>query len=289
MQISAKLPILGAVLSAFAAVTFVTCAASADESSDAPALETKTPSRLVAQTEMSGRVNPPSIAIFGGAYYRHVITEQRAYVQAGGGLAATPAYVAPQVHVEWMPHPIITLRAAYDLIGFTGADRGLVGYDTRESDFSESALADAEARTGAAHKASFGWTMRSMFGPLLLRGRSNISYFHTIGDERFFYQPDHDTLVKSDDLVLTSRTDILYAAWRAGSEAGLFIGPGAETQYTVGTEMLRQRIGVSVSFSSPDWGPVHKPTFVVEGGGNATDPNRKGQAYAALGFSAEMQ
>jgi hypothetical protein len=299
MRTSVSLFQVGALGASAITLTLVTSASAADLSKrDSPPGEGATrgrdaPSRVVGHVAMGGQLNPPGVGIVAGAYVRRTLSAddrgERAYVQGGAAMTLTPAYVAPQVHVEVMPHRMLILRAEYDFIQFAGANRGLVTFGSRDVDWSESALGHARVSTGTAHKAMLRSTFRMPVGPLFLRARTDVDYYHVNADASYFYDPEHDTLAKRDDVVVASKTDLLLPMLGSGRSAGLFVGPGLEVNRTLRTELARARVGVSVTWVAADrWASISRPTIGAEAGLNLADPNRSGEPFATFGMSGEL-
>jgi hypothetical protein len=289
-----KRVVIGAVITSVAVAASSGAALAAPEA-DSIATDAG-PSHVVAHGQIAGKVNPQVMQLTAGAYYRHVFTrdeargEDTAYLQAGGALTVNPAYIAPQAHAEWRPARLFALRTEYETLSFTGHARGMLTFDAKDASFGESALDAATGSTGIGHKLQLSPMFHNQLGPVHIRNRTDIAYYRYVGDGPYFYELQHDTLIAKGDVILDGRTDVLVEAWRGGRDASLFLGPSYAMTRAFRTEIQRQRLGGSVTFTPSDaWGPIARPTFFAEAGVNVQDTNREGQAFAAFGVRAEMR
>lgn len=253
------------------------------------------PARVVTYGLVGGQVNPPAVLVRVGASYHRTLERgdvgsDGAYLEAGGALTATPAYVAPSAYAEWSPAPWFVLRGQYEALGFVGTTRGVVSVSSSRADFSDSALSNASARAGVGHKLAVTPMLRARFGPVVVLHQVDAAYYRYIGDGPLFYEIQHDTLVARGDVVLDSRTDVLFDLSRGGRPPALFVGPSYSLTRAIRTEVQRQRVGGALAFVFANaWGPVRRPTLLLDVGVNAEDRNRAGEPFAALGLRGEMQ
>lgn len=255
--------------------------------------ETRAESPLAGHVGTSVQLNPSLVTVSVGARYRHVFGRDergdRVYLQVGGGVTGASSYVSPSAHVEFRAHPIFTLRGEYAFVGYTGVDRGLMTFASRDADFSEAALDNASARTGSAHRAVLSPRIENRLGPLRIRARTDIAYVHTTNEGQTFYLPDQDTLVKSDDVLIHSKTDLLFAPWENGPDASLLVGPSLQSTYVVRTKLARTRLGGALAFTPVTrLGVLSRPTLALDAGINVRDASREGEAYGMLALSTEF-
>jgi hypothetical protein len=243
-----------------------------------------------------GQVNPPGVFFGAGATYRRVLSrgvaprDERAYVEGGAALAATPSFVAPALHGQWSPAPFFSLRAEYELLLFPGTTRGLVSLDSSSASFGAPTLDALPVESGVGHKLQLSPTLYARIGPALLQSRLDAAYYRYGGRGPVLYEVEHDTLVRRGDVVLDSRTDIVFTLWQAAGEPRLLAGPSYDVTRALGTEVQRQRAGgVLVVKTGDGWGLLRRPTIFVEVGVNAQDRNRDGQPFAALGLRSELR
>lgn len=253
-------------------------------------------SRFIGEAEAAGRVNPSVVEVSAGLFYRYVISRDEArlrekhYIQAGAGLSVQSAYAAPSVHVEWSPLPPLKLRAEYQMLGFTGEGRGLIALPSKDSPFGEHVLDHAPRASGIAHKAALSNKFNMQFWRIALRGRNELAFYHFNPTDSYFYDVQHDTVVKRNDVVMNGRTEVLFEAWRGGREASLYIGPHYEMTRAIRTDIARQRVGGGFTFIPVDSaGPMYRPAIYADVGGNVDDTNRQGEAYASFGIRTELQ
>jgi hypothetical protein len=292
---------VAALLAAFATTTLATNSFAQEMSvKDAPSgtatASSSTDSRLFGQAESSFQLNPMLVRVGAGASYRYVMSRdeqgmERTHLQAGAALVATTSYVSPQVHAEIRPLRVLRLRAEYGFVAYTSRARGLVSFGSKDDDFGSSSLDRANPESGSTHRASISHRFEDRFGPVLLRGGSMATYLHTSGGDgaTAFYMPDTDTLVKSNDVLFTSRTDVFFTLWRGGPETDLLLGPSLQSTWAVRTGLMRQRVGGAIAFrSASDVAFFGKPTIGLDVGINADDPNRQGEAYGQLALSTQF-
>lgn len=293
---------------AFVVVT--ACSVSAAEpqptrSADVPAAEATRgqdgASRFAADASAVGKANPGFVEVMAGGYYRHVITTDPSiagkdsevrYIQAGAGFGVSSGYFKPQAHLEVKPMASLTLRAEYDLFAYGGQQRSLIAFPSKSSDFGESALKSATEETGTGHKAMLQTRSNLKLGPVYLKNRTEIAYYYMTGNDRgsYMYEVEHDTLVAKGDVVFNAKTEVFFKPWTGQGDAGLFLGPTIAGQRAFRTSLSRTRLGGGVAFT-----PVHRigwmvrPTVQIDGGVNATDPNRQGEPFGTFAFATEFQ
>jgi hypothetical protein len=312
-----SLPAVAAMSAAAFAVMFTACSASAAEPElpqapapapaayDAPAQADKLgkdgESRLAAHASAVGKANPGFIELMAGGYYRHVIStdpsivgkdSETQYIQAGGGFGVSSGYFKPQAHFEIKPMKMLTLRAEYDFFAYGGQQRSLVAFPSKNADFGESALHNATEETGTGHKAMLQSRSNVKLGPVYLKNKTEIAYYYMTGNDQgqYMYEVEHDTLVKKGDVVFNAKTEVFFKPWTGTGDAGLFLGPTIEGQHAFRTNLSRTRVGGGIAFT-----PVHqvgwmvRPTIQIDGGVNASDPNRQGEPFGTFAFSTEFQ
>lgn len=248
---------------------------------------------LGADATSSIQLNPTFLKTSVGVHYRHVIRRDdegpRSHFEAGAGLAATPSYVSPSVHAELRFARTFALRAEYAYVGYTSHSRGLVTFASAKADFSEDVLERREASSGATHRVTLTPNGQVTLGPLLIKAKNDISYLRTTEAGEAFYVPDYDTLVRSDDVVLASRTDGLFTVWRGAGDAGFRLGPSLQSTWAVRSNLQRMRAGATFGFTPAESVAFFlRPTIAVDVGINVTDEHRAGQAYGALALSSEL-
>jgi hypothetical protein len=292
---------------AFATVSFVSTTATAADpieggtpARDEPAAAAKTDadngSRFIGHGAAILRANPGQIQVLAGLDYHHVLEAdergERMYLQAGGGFTATQAYIAPELHLEMSPHPIVAFRGQYDLIGYYGANRGLLSLPGKGAAFGETVLDNAETRGGVGQRAAFQVKVKNQLGPVHIRAKTDISYYGIRGengDGGVYYEPEHDTLIKQNDVIVNSRTEALFKPWSSGKETGLYLGPFLESTYAVRTETSRMRLGGTIAFRPAErWGAFGRPMVALDAGVNVSDKNREGEAFGALMLGSQF-
>lgn len=253
-------------------------------------------SRATAYAGAGGQVSPAGVFVGAGAGYRHVLSrgpsprDEHAYVEGGAGLTATPSFVAPAVHGQWSPAPFFSLRAEYELLAFLGTTRGIVSLDSSDAGFGARTLDALPVESGVGHKLQLSPTLYARTGRVLFQSRLDAAHYRHGGRGPVFYEVQHDTLVRRGDVVLSSRTDVLFALWQAGGEPRVLAGPSYDFTRALGTEVQRQRTsGLLVIKTSDAWGLLQRPTIFVDVGVNAQDRNRDGQLFAALGLRSELR
>lgn len=241
------------------------------------------------------RANPPALALIAGADHHRVLGTnelgEQTYLDVGGGFMASPAYVAPKVHLEVSPHPVVAIRVQYDLLAFYGANRGLLSFASRSAPFGESELSAGDARSGLGHKGMLQLKFHHVLGPALLRGTADAAYYGMIsrkGDGDYYYESEHDTLVKQNDVIVTTRAEALLAVWHSGRDTFLFLGPLYEGCATIRTDLDRQRVGGTLVLTQLRPGTLGRPTVGLEAGVNVSDPNRAGQAYGMVALGTTL-
>jgi len=256
--------------------------------------------RTVVHGDVYGRVDPDGAALVVGAFHRSVYAVDEAerldarYVQVGGTVVVTPAYVAPGAYVEVAPAPFVVLRVGLDAFGFLGVPggQGLLRFHDATHGFGSEALASlaGDERTGLAGRASASLTLRAKWGPLIPRVDVAASAYRFADPGPYLYESEHDTLLAPADGLLEGRAALLVQAWRAGSDSLLVAGPVVEATRTAVTGLARTRVGALGYFVPVDvWGALRRPHVFATGGVDAVDPNHAGEPYAVLGVGAEWE
>lgn len=238
--------------------TFLTSTALAGEEADK--VETTTPSHVGGHAASSLQLNPSVARIEVGAHYRH------GWLQAGAGGYATDSYVAPALQLQAYFGKSFSLKAEYAYMKYTVDDRG------------------------ATHRVTLTPNGTIELGPVLIKMKNDISYLHMTdaGEEHFL--TDYDTRVKTDDVLLASRTDMLIRPWMNDRYAsGFGFGPSLQSTWAIRTSLMRTRVGGTVSYTVMEKiGFVRKPTIVLDAGVNARDEYHEGEGYGAVALSTEF-
>lgn len=230
----------------------------------------------------SVQLNPTLLKVGAGVHYRHAFSETSS-LEGGAGVTGTGSYVSPAVHAEMRFVKSFALRAEYAFIGYTAASRGLLEVDSTKADTSESALERMEARAGSSQRFTLTPHGELRLGPALLKMENAISYMHTHEQGVAFYVPDYDTIVRRNDVLLASRTDLLFAPWR---DVGLAFGPSLQSTWAIRTSRMRSRAGATIGFTpAEEVAFLRRPTVAFDAGINVTDEHRAGQAYATVALS----
>ena len=250
-----------AITAVVAAVTTLCLTSNAFADADKPAEPAPAPRHLFGQAESDVLLNPSLVRIGAGVEYR------RGPFEVGGGLSASTYYVAPTGYAAVKPIESLTLRAEYTLYRYVDENDGAL-----------------------THKASVSSRFEHSFGPVLMRSNLGVAYLRSSGsDEATYYLPDQDTRVKSSDLLITSRAEVLLPLYRGGPETDIRIGPSLQSQWTIGTGLSRQRVAGTIAARAAGQHFVFtNPALVVDVGVNANDPNHRGEAFGQLALRTEF-
>lgn len=241
-------------------------------------------------------LQPLGVGTLASFNYRHVYRYSElydtmiAYWEAGAGLAATPAYLQPSVHVDWMPAPFVLLRFEYDFYQFLGANNGLLSFPSATSPFGDDARKarhDEEAAT--AHRLFFQPTLRARVGPVILRNQMDLAYYRFSGRGPYVLELEYDTLLKDGDVLVSNRTEVFFELWKGERTTRLLAGPYYEVTHAGDADLTRQRLGLQgLWVPVASLGPFARPRVYAQGGINLEDPNRRHQPYLLIGVGADV-
>lgn len=271
--------LIAALVSSFTATISTTVLA--QDKPDEPA----TIDRVGGHAASSFQLNPNVIKLDAGVHYR------RDWFQAGVGVHATPSYVAPALQLEAFAGQSFSLKGEYAYMRYTSEGRGLIAFASKDASYDTNVLERRDPRGGGTHRVTLTPNGKLQLGPVLLKMKNDISYLHTSERGEAFYLPDHDVLVRKDDVFLASRTDVLFQPWKNGGSAasGLAFGPSLQSTWAIRTSLMRSRVGATVGYTPADRVVFfQRPTIVLDAGVNATDEYHQGEGYGALALSTEL-
>jgi len=254
--------------------------------------------RAVAHVDAIARLEPAGVMLSTGLFVRRTFAvdeeskTERSYLQGGLGLALTPASFEPRAHVEYRPFTSFALRMEGGPVRYFGENYGLLSFDSADADFGDDALSERRGDERAAWglRGAFSLLPRAKLGPVLCQTRLAITGYRFDDTGPYVYEPEHDLLLATSDVVLSSRTDFLFTAYEGAGAETLLAGPMMESLRAWETELSRTRLGGSVFFVPADsFASFRRPRLFASAGVNVSDPNRKGEPFANLGVGADME
>lgn len=289
-----------------AALTFTSAAAAEsasglevrDEGRTDSSSSTRRSARIVGFADAAVRVGPVGAMLTTGVYYRRALDVdepsgvERSYLQAGVSLGVNPAYLEPQAHVEYAPVPFLALRADIAATRYFGTNYGLLRFDSPDADFGDEALSErrGEEHDAWAAKGRFSLVPRAKFGPMVLGSTLSFTGYRYDDPGPYVYEPELDTLLSTTDFVFLSRSEALVQLHTGPGAEALMLGPMLESLRTIDTELSRTRLGALAYYvPSEHWGNFRRPRLFAMAGINLSDPNRKGEPFAMLGFGADVE
>ena len=254
-------------------------------------------SRLLETADLAARVGPVGAALRAGLVLHHTYEvdpsgdREHSYLEGGLAVMATPATLEPQAHLEYLPLPFLVFRGEFAAVRYLGTNYGLLNFASADADFGNQALA---ARKGDEQQAwgmrgGFSVTPRVKLGPVLLRSKLSVTAYHFDQPGPYVYDADLDTLLGTTDLVVTSRSDLLFELHDGPGAETLLLGPSVEVRRTLDSALSRTRVGASLWYVPTErWANLHQPRLYAQAGINVSDPNRRGEPYSAVGFGADF-
>jgi hypothetical protein len=194
------------------------------------------------------------------------------FVYGGTYVRLSPAAVRTAGVFEAQPVSLLNLRFSVEYLRYFGTSGYLQSAPTTEADFSDSALADAEASaysTGGLH-ATFEPLLQVKFGPVAVRSRALVGYFDMdlrAGD-RVWYEGTLDAPLPGNGLTFANDLDVLYLTdfgLTAGTRYSAVVPQYSKAQSPGGTDTSHHRVGLLAAYTFFDEGytAFNKPTVVL--------------------------
>ena len=254
--------------------------------------------RLRGTADIAGRIGPVGAALQAGLVLHHTLevtpsgADENSYLEAGVALAATPASVEPQAHVEYMPARFLVLRGDFSAMRYLGTNYGLLRFDSADADFGSDVLSDrrGDEHQGWGMKGGFSVMPRAKLGPVLLRSTLSFTAYRFDDPGPYVYEAELDTLLAKNDFVLTGRTDVLFELHDGPGAETLLLGPMLESRRSLDSDLSRTRLGASFWYVPAEhWASMQRPRLYAMAGANVSDPNRSGEPFAAMGVGADFE
>ena len=255
-------------------------------------------SRVLGSADIAGRIGPVGAALRAGLVLHHTLDvtpsrqDEDSYLEAGVALTATPASLEPQAHIEYMPARFLVLRGDFAAMRYLGTNYGLLRFDSADADFSQDTLSErkGDEQQSWGMKAGFSALPRVKFGPVLLCSTLSLTAYRFDDAGPYVYEAELDTLLARTDLVFTGRSDILFELHDGPGAETLLVGPMLESRRSFDSDLSRTRLGASLWYvPTNEWANMHRPRLYAMAGVNASDPNRSGEPFAALGLGADFE
>ena len=246
--------------------------------------------------DIAGQVNPEGIRLTADGLRRWVRLkdddgEPTRYLQAGSGLAVSPAYAILSLHGEWQPAVFLNLHIEYDLIRYLGAYTGLLSFPDRKAKFGDDELdaLDGSEETATGQKFSLQPSVYARAGKVIIINESEVSYYLFSGKGPYFLELEYDTLLKNGDYLIRNSTSffILVSKGRGASE--MYLGPFYEIVRAHDSGLTRQKAGGQFYWviSDTGWG-MKKPRIYGQADYAIEDRNRQGELHLAMGFGFDF-
>jgi len=259
--------------------------------------EVRVGTRLLETADVAARVEPAGAAVRVGLVLHHGAAidpsgdHENSYLEGGLAVVATPATLEPQAHIEHLPVPFLVWRAELSAVRYLGVNSGLLNFASRDADFGQRTLA---ARKGDEQQAwglrgGLSITPRVKLGRVLLRSKLSLTAYHFDQPGPYVYDADLDALLGVTDLVVSSRSDVLFELHDGPGAETVLLGPTVETRRTIASALSRTRAGLALWYVPTErWANLHQPRLYAQAGINLVDPNRRGEPFGAVGFGADF-
>ena len=288
-QPSFALPLaMWAVVTAF---TLQPVQAAADGSNTRSSVHTKYEVHLI------GRYNPDGVALFVGGIYEHAYRMTAgpetpfSHLQAGLSAGISPSMAEILVLGEWMPAPFLQIRLQYDLNSYFGQHGSLLSFDSPDAYFGSDELEDREGD----EESTFGQrillrpVIRARFRRLVFRSQTDASLYYFHGEGPYYYETQHDTLLKDGDTLLTNITHFLFEKPQSDGKTSFLVGPFYEITHAVDAEITRQRVGGQLIWTASDFlSNADRTRVYAQVGVNLEDRNRKNEAFVVLACGIDL-
>ncbi len=247
--------------------------------------------------DLTGRHSPSDFFATFGLDRRHVYNRSvsplwdGAYLQGGGEASFHPGYSRGSLLGEWAPMKPFKLRASYDLLGYFGANSGLLSFATSGDAFGSGGRnlrqGREEAEVGQRFKISP--SLRGRLGRVIVVSEADFAWYSFSGNGPYFLELEYDTLLQRSDLIMANRTDLLFE-FDKGSDGGRVWAGLFHSYVNPRSNFLeRHRLGVVAEWAPARraWG-LDRPRFHGRAGVNMKDRNRQKQFFFEAGIGAEF-
>ncbi len=249
------------------------------------------------QSDIAAQTNPEGLMVSVGGFRRWIMGTDEAlgipssYLQAGAGIASTPAYGRASLHAEWLAAVFAKLRIQYDYYRFYGTETSLLSFPSGTAPFGR---ADVEAlegteQAGSGNRFLVRPTLSAKAGPVVIMNQTDLAYFHFTGRGPYFLDWTYETLLKDGDHVIENRTNVLYEAIKGAGDVSLLAGPYYEAMHTAAADLKRQRAGVMAYWVPWDTlGSFQRPRLFGQIGCYLEDRNREGEYTGAVNIGIDF-
>ena len=240
-----------------------------------------------ASLDLAGRYNPVGVALTGELGLRHVFRIDREHeipahaVALGVRGSINPANAQAGLVLHYQPVVFAHFELGYERYAYFGTNGALLSYPDDDADFSDAtrtARAGEEERAGG-DRLSGTVTLQLAAGRWYARQQTRWSWYHFGGEGPWYYEWEHDTLLRNADWVLSSKTSASFALWKGGQQQLLLVGPCHDVTRAFDAALTRHRIagfGYLQLGRHPRWG---RPHVYAEVGTPLVDRHRRGEMY----------
>lgn len=252
---------------------------------------------VVYEADLAGAKNPDGLLLTLGGFRRWPLQGEAAglaaspYLQAGGGVAVSPAYAAGKVHGEWMPHPALQLRAQYSWIRYFGDYAALLSFPSGDAAFGRREVDELEGEEEAAwgQRLLLRPILRFKYGPLLVRNVTDFAFCRFDGQGPYFLEWDYCTLVKDSDWIISDSIQLPFKIWSGPGAEAAYAGPFFEITHAEAADITQERAGLIAAWTLSDrLGPLTQPRAYLQAGMHLRDPNREGEFYVVFGVGFDL-
>lgn len=237
--------------------------------------------------DLAARYNPPGLALLGQLDYKAVFATSAEYgvpthsLKGGVHAIVSPSMGQAGVQLEYQPLIVTKLRLEYDRYRYFGRFWSLLSFPTSQADYGASALSalEGEERATFGDRVQGTLILQAKVGAVFVRNDVTYGYYLFAGPGPWFYESEHDVLLKDGDSLFKNRISLACQLWAGSGDALLIAGPSYEVYRAEAAKRVRQRLGALLYLALAEQGWAGAPHFYLDVGVNLQDDNREAQPY----------
>ena len=249
------------------------------------------------EVDLVGLYNPLGLSFTGQAFYRQVYHQDESplwdglYWQAGGQIAANPAYQRAGVHLECLPVAVMKMRVQYDRYYFTGSNGTLLAFDNTHDRFGDDEIEarKGEEQSGYGNRYLVNLTLRAKIGNLIIRNTSDMAKYEFPGDGPYYLEREYELLMATTDYLFSNQLYVLYEN-KSGKATTDYFGPYYDYVKVRETGLVRERLGVTWYHERKKaLGILQQPRWYLQSGVYLSERNRQDEFYLVLGVGGDFE
>ena len=236
-----------------------------------------------------GRLNPDALMVQGSwdrqyAYsYHPELSMVDGYLQYGAITRLSPASFSIGGNLEWLPLPILQLKAESEVIRYFGNFSNVLTFDAVTDDYSDEARdqLEDEAQSSTVFHHKVDAILRAKIGSIIGRYVYTSEWFDFDVEGTLIYEPGYDLLMENAAQIDTQKLEVFYQFPSLESEKKL-LGVFHETNESLSVNMKNTKIGMQSLWSDQVYGEQIK--WLWQFGQHLTSKYREDEFFVTVGI-----